>query len=76
MSCDSYNTIPAFKECAGINCNNEPIIKLKIKFIKKFGYFCKSCYLELKALDLIDGEIIDVDQKRVGSSINNNKNGN
>jgi hypothetical protein len=56
MSCDSYNTIPAFKECAGKNCNKEPIIKLKIKFIKKVGYFCKSCYLELQALDLIDDD--------------------
>ena len=76
MSCDSYNTIPAFKECAGINCNNEPIIKLKIKLIKKVGYFCKSCYLELKALDVIDGEGIDVDKPRVGSSSLNNWNGN
>lgn len=58
MYCNSYNTIPAFKECAGKDCHNEHIIKLKIKFIKKVDYFCKSCYLKLKALDLIEEDSI------------------
>jgi hypothetical protein len=54
MSCNSYNTNPAFKECAGRDCDNVGTIKLKIKFIKKVGHFCKSCTFELKTLDLID----------------------
>lgn len=70
MSCDSYNTIPTFKECAGKNCHNDAIVKLKVKFIRKIGFFCESCSLELKALDLIDEKGKDVDQ-RVESSLNN-----
>ncbi|HSF49322.1 MAG TPA: hypothetical protein VLA74_01060 [Nitrososphaeraceae archaeon] len=71
MSCDSYNTIPTFKECAGKNCPNDATVKLKIKFIKKIGYFCESCTSELKTLDLTEQEEIDVDQ-RVGPSLNIN----
>ena len=58
MSCNSFNTIPTFKECAGKDCHNQGTIKLKIKFIKKFGLFCESCTLELKTLDLIDEDDI------------------
>ena len=54
MSCNSYNTNPTFKECAGKNCNNKATIKLKLKIIKKDGFFCKSCAMELNALDLIE----------------------
>jgi hypothetical protein len=54
MSYNSFNTIPTFKEYAGKDCHNQGTIKLKIKFIKKFGLFCNSCTLELKILDLID----------------------
>jgi len=71
MSSYSYNTIPTFKECAGKNCYNDAIVKLKVKFIKKIGYFCESCTIELKTLDLIEPEDIDVEQ-RVGASLNKN----
>ncbi|HEX5186960.1 MAG TPA: hypothetical protein VFV86_08730 [Nitrososphaeraceae archaeon] len=58
MSCEPYNTIHTFKECAGKNCLKQATVKLKIKFIKKFGFFCEDCILELKALDLIDEESV------------------
>ena len=54
MSCNPYNTFPTFKECAGKDCHNKATTEFKIKFIKKVGFFCESCVLELKALDLID----------------------
>ena len=59
MSCDSYSTIPKFKECAGKNCQNPATTRLQVKFIKKIGYFCKSCTLELKALGLVDEDILE-----------------
>ena len=48
------NTIPSYKKCAGKSCNNEGSIKIKIKYIKKSGYFCKFCAIEVKKLDLIE----------------------
>ena len=59
MCCDSYNTIPTFKECAGKNCKNSATAQLQVKFIKKIGYFCESCTLELKALGLIDEDNLE-----------------
>jgi hypothetical protein len=70
MSDINIKTRDLFKICAGKECHNEATTKLKIKYIKKAGYFCEYCYIELKNLDLIDGEIIDGDQ-RVGSSLYN-----
>lgn len=58
MSCNLFNTSPTFKECAGKDCHNQGTIKLKIKFIKKFGLFCEACTLELKILDLSDEDNI------------------
>jgi hypothetical protein len=70
MSDVNIKTRELFKICAGKECNNEATIKLKIRYIKRVGYFCESCHTELKNLDLIDSEVIDIDQ-RVGSSLNN-----
>jgi hypothetical protein len=42
------------KPCCVRNCHNTVISFVKVKYVNKFGWLCKSCKLELSKLDLIE----------------------
>lgn len=42
------------QKCAGRGCTNKGIYLLKIKFIKKAGWFCIHCKDDLLNDDLVD----------------------
>ena len=48
----SYTTEQFKQFCAGKGCQNEGTTFLRIKYLKKTGYFCDSCKIELLRLDL------------------------
>lgn len=50
------NSCPKDKKCAGKNCSNSGVIKLKLKYIDKYGFFCKICSEKLLQLEIIDIE--------------------
>lgn len=41
-----------YKTCAGLQCLNKPITKLKIKYINKIGDFCQRCTDDLLRSEL------------------------
>ncbi len=56
------NDVGAYKgyTCAGLNCTNKPISKLKVKYINKTGNFCKRCMDDLLQLDLAEKVFVGV----------------
>lgn len=54
MTVNSSNINCKYRTCAGNGCNKAGIKTLIIKYIKKKGYFCESCALELINLKLVD----------------------
>jgi hypothetical protein len=60
LSSDSNNknATLGYKSCAGKNCKKKGIHYLRIRFVKKFGWFCDSCkdfLIEDKLIDKVDG---------------------
>lgn len=45
------------KTCVGKGCSNEAVVSLEINYLKKPGYFCKSCARDLLKLDLVKSTI-------------------
>jgi hypothetical protein len=44
------------RNCAGKGCTNEGKIALRIKYLRKVGYFCDTCTAELLQHDLVTKE--------------------
>jgi len=43
-----YNDTDRYKMCAGLGCSNKGKNYLKIIYLKKSGWFCDNCTIELK----------------------------
>ncbi len=46
--------IDEYKECFGRRCTNAGTNNLKIKYIKKYGWFCNTCKQHLQKEDLVE----------------------
>lgn len=51
---NNQNTIQKYKPCAGKGCKKRGTHYLKIRFLKKFGWFCDSCKEFLIQNKLVD----------------------
>jgi hypothetical protein len=54
-SVNNYDLV-GYKQCAGKDCKENGINRLRILFINKIGYFCDSCTNHLLALDIVTKE--------------------
>jgi hypothetical protein len=43
--------------CSGRNCDREPKIKLRVKYLKKVGEFCELCANDLMDTGLVEESI-------------------
>jgi uncharacterized protein YqkB len=56
MNSNNSNNRQLYNNCAGKNCNRKGINKLRIRYIKKLGYFCDSCTLRLLEMEIVTKE--------------------